>query len=125
MTDRHAGGRPCLLRRAPWLALGLVLVTASATACVFVTAPGPLRSLASVVVVLGPGLALAPLLGVRDGAMAVLLVALISVTSLVCVAQAVTYVAFFSWRPCAISLFGLTALGAATQTLRMIAAGRQ
>lgn len=112
-------------RRAPWLPLGLVLVAASATRCVLVSAPGPLRSLASVVVVLGPGLAFTPLLRIRDRAMAVLLATLIAVTSLVCVAQAVTYVASFSWRPCAIILSGLTALGATTQTLRTIVAGRR
>ncbi|HTB50356.1 MAG TPA: hypothetical protein VK701_05205 [Solirubrobacteraceae bacterium] len=84
----------------------------------FLAEQGPLRSLASVVVVLGPGLGLAPLLEIRDRAVAALLMASISVTCLVCVAQAVTYISFFAWRPCVLILLLIALGGTAAQILR-------
>jgi hypothetical protein len=103
-----------LWRLAP---LALLLATALATFAVFLPASHVIRAIASVIVVIGPGCAIVPLLRLRDRTVAVLLVLLVSVSLLVCVAQTVTYVASFSWRPCAIALLAITGAGVAAQLL--------
>jgi hypothetical protein len=109
---------PRAISAMPWRQSALLIAIALAAACVLLAGRGPLRSVAAVLVVLGPGLGLAPLLDIRDRAVAALLVIVISVTCLICVAQAVTYITFFAWRPCALILVIITAGGTVAQILR-------
>jgi hypothetical protein len=106
-----------------WLAdrsfpLGLLTLTGLATAAVFGLPASPPRTLAAGVIALGPGCALVPLIGIPDRGAAALAALLVSVSALVVVAQAVTYVAGFSWRPCALAMLALTLGGIAAQVLR-------
>lgn len=78
------------------------------------------RVLSTLVIVAGPGLAWVPLLEVRDKAFELLLCLLVSVASVIVVAQVVTYVAFFSWRPCEFALLGITLLGLLLQSWRAV-----
>lgn len=113
-TSRRAWTPRDLLRPAP---LGLLLATTLAAFAVFLSASHLVRAIASVIIVISPGCAIVPLLRLRDRAVVVLLVLLVSVSLLVCVAQTVTYVASFSWRPCAIALLAITGAGTAAQLL--------
>ncbi len=113
-TSGGVGTPRALLRLAP---LGLLLVTTLAAFAVFLPTSHAVRAIASVIIVIGPGCAIVPMLGLRDRAVLALLVLLVSVSLLVCVAQTVTYVASFSWRPCAIALLAITGVGTAAQLL--------
>ena len=75
------------------------------------------RALGTLVIVAGPGIAWVPLLDVRDRAIEVLLCMLCSVAAVILVAQAVTYAAFFSWRPCEFALIAITLVGLLAQSL--------
>ncbi len=103
-----------LWRLAP---LGLLLVTTLAAFAVFLSASHLIRVIAGVIIVIGPGCAIVPLLRLHDRAVVVLLVLLVSISLLVCVAQTVTYVASFSWRPCAIALLAITGAVTVAQLL--------
>ena len=84
----------------------------------------PLRALACVAVVFGTGVALVPLLRITDLALTLTLMLLVSIVALICVAQAVTYIAFFSWRPCELALLAITVLGTTTQISLALTARR-
>lgn len=75
------------------------------------------RALATLVIVAGPGLAWVPLLRIRDPGLAALLALVVSVSSVILIAQIVTYAAGFSWRPCAFVLLSITVIGLLTQAL--------
>jgi hypothetical protein len=78
---------------------------------------GLLRALGAVVIIAGPGVAWVPLLEVQDRAVEVLLCVLCSVSAVILVAQAVTYIAFFSWRPCEFALIGITVAGLLAESI--------
>ena len=75
------------------------------------------RAVGTLVIVSGPGLAWAPLIQIRDRALEAMVAILISVTAVILIAQAVTYAASFSWRPCEFILVTVTALGLFVQAL--------
>jgi hypothetical protein len=87
------------------------MATALAALAIESSGNGLLRALGALVIVAGPGLAWVPLLGVQDRAVEILLCMLCSVTAVIIVAQAVTYIAFFSWRPCEFALIAITLVG--------------
>ena len=97
------------------LALGNLVANWLALIVIAVSDVAPLRALACLVLVFGTGVALVPLLRLRDPALELTLILLVSIVVLICVAQAVTYIDFFSWRPCEITLFVVTLLGTTTQ----------
>jgi hypothetical protein len=93
------------------LGWGVALTSIVATLVVAGTGASLPRILSTLVIVAGPGLAWVPLLGLRDKALALLLCLLVSVAAVIVVAQVVTYVAAFSWRPCEFALLGMTLCG--------------
>lgn len=84
-------------RPYPLWTLAPVLATASVV--VILTMHGPLREIATAVVVAGPGLVSARIIG-GPREIKLLIAVLVSLSVTVCVAQAVTYAAGFSWKPC-------------------------
>lgn len=103
--------------RSVWLPLGLLAISGLALLGLFELSSHAMRALATALVVLGPGCAVVPLLRVREPALAAALVLLISIATLVCAAQATTYIASFSWRPCVAILSVVTLLGIAAQLI--------
>jgi len=109
---------PSRVRR--WQLASLVaLLTLLSAALIFLAPHGVFRfAAASFIVVAGPGLAFVPLLGLKDRALNAVLVVLLSFAVNVCVAQAVTYIKAFSWRPCALVVLSLTLIGVMIQLAR-------
>jgi hypothetical protein len=97
----------------------VALLTLLSAVLIFLVPHGVVRfAAASFVLVAAPGLAFVPLLGLTDLALKTVLVVLLSFAVNVCVAQAVTYVKAYSWRPCAFVVLGLTMVGAMIQLAR-------
>jgi hypothetical protein len=86
---------------------------------------GLLRALGALVIIAGPGMAWVPLLDVQDRVVKVLLYMLCSVSAVILVAQAVTYIAFFSWRPCEFTLIAITLLGLLTESVSALLRARK
>jgi len=103
----------------PHVAILVGLLTVLSTALVFLAPHGVFRfAAAAFVVAAAPGLAFVPLLGLTDLALNAVLVILLSFAVNVCVAQAVTYIQAFSWRPCAILVLSVTLVGVTIQLAR-------
>lgn len=97
----------------------VALLTLLSAGLIFLVPHGAFRfAAASFVLVAAPGLAFVPLLRLTDLALNVVLVVLLSFAVNVCVAQAVTYIKAYSWRPCAFIVLGLTMVGAMIQLVR-------
>lgn len=103
-----------------WQLASLVaLLTLLSGALIFVAPHGVFRfAAASFVVVAAPGLAFVPLLELKDRALNAVLVILLSLAVNVCVAQAVTYIKAFSWRPCAVVVLSVTLIGTMIQLVQ-------
>jgi hypothetical protein len=103
----------------------LVVLTFLSAAAIFFAPHGVFRfAAASFVLVLAPGLAVVPLLGLTDLALNAVLIVLSSFAVNVCVAQAVTYISAFSWRPCAFVVLSVTLVGVIIQLTRLTPLGR-
>ncbi|MBV9818807.1 MAG: hypothetical protein JOZ07_10710 [Solirubrobacterales bacterium] len=100
-----------------WQLASLVaLLSLVSEALIFATPHGPLRfAAASFIVVAAPGLAFVPILGLKDRELNAVLVIMFSLAVNVCVAQAVTYIKAFSWRPCALAVLSVTLIGVMIQ----------
>lgn len=95
------------------------LLTLLSAGLIFLAPHGPFRfAAASFVLFLAPGLAYVPLLRLTDLALGAVLIVLLSLAVNVCVAQAVTYISAFSWRPCAIVVLSVTLVGVLIQMAR-------
>lgn len=113
--DRYRSMAPAVLAMATVLAALLVETSNDSL----------LRALGALVIIAGPGIAWVPLLDVQDRAVEVLLCILCSVSAVILVAQAVTYIAFFSWRPCEFTLIAITLLGLVTESVyTLLGAGK-
>ena len=104
MADESQAPPSARREARPWMPAALLLLVGVGAVGVFTVDSQPLRDLAGVIVVVSPGFAIAPLLRIDDRGFATLIALLASATCLICVAQTVTYVAFFSWQPCLRSL---------------------
>lgn len=100
------------------LPVGMLFASGAAAYVLFATSWSLGRAIVTAAAVcLGPGLALVPLVRLDDLLLKAVLVMLVSVAIDICVAQAVTYTSGFTWRPCAITLLAICAIGAALQVL--------
>jgi hypothetical protein len=105
--------------RRSHLASLVALLTVLSGAVIFLTPHGAFRfAAASFVLAAAPGLAFVPLLRLTDLALNAVLVVLFSFAVNVCVAQAVTYISSFSWRPCTLVVLGVTLVGTIIQIAR-------
>lgn len=94
----------------------LVAMTSMLAALALSTSTAGLpRSLGTLVIIAGPGLAWVPLLELPDRALEALVSLLLSVASVILVAQVVTYASGFSWKPCEFLLLAVTIMGLLAQ----------
>jgi len=101
------------------MAILLAVLVPLSAATIFFAPHGVWRFVAaSFVLAAAPGLAFVPLLGLTDFALNALLVVLFSFAVNVCVAQAVTYMSAFSWRPCALVVLSFALVGVIIQFAR-------
>jgi len=114
-----------IAKREYLCALSVALLTGVAALLIAVAGGGLARSLATVTVFFAPGLAWTPCLRLKDPALIVTVGLLVCISSTICAAQVVTYVASFSWRPCEYVLLSITACGLFTQLVTIALARRR